>query len=231
MKNVNLVDSFNNAINGIIHAFKTEKNMKIHVLTAVMVLIFSLFTTINRYEFMILCFTIALVIVAEMLNTAIESLVDISTEQYHPLAEKAKDVAAGAVFIATINALIVGYMIFFDKISLIDNVFQKVHRTPNHIMFIAVTAVLIMVLILKSHFNKGTPFHGGMPSGHAALAFSTATAISFLSGDAAIIMLCMILALLVAQSRIEGHIHSILEVVAGGILGIIVTIIVFQLIG
>lgn len=180
---------------------------------------------------MILCFTIALVIVVEMINTAIESLVDIATEQYHPLAEKAKDVAAGAVFIATINALIVGYMIFFDKITLVNNVFQRVHRTPNHIMFIAVTAVLVLVLILKSYFNKGTPFHGGMPSGHAALAFSTATAISFLSGDAAIITLCMILALLVAQSRIEGHIHNTYEVFVGGMLGILVTIIVFELIG
>lgn len=231
MKNDNLIDSYNNAVNGIIHAFKTERNIKIHVLVAVMVLILSLFTSISRDEFLIICFTISLVIVAEMINTAIESLVDIATEEYHPLAEKAKDVAAGAVFIATVNSLIVGYMIFFDKFTLINNVFQKVHRTPNHIMFISVTAVLVLVLILKAHFNKGTPFHGGMPSGHAALAFSTATAISFLSGDPAVIALCMVLALLVAQSRIEGHIHNAYEVFVGGMLGIIVTIIVFQLIG
>lgn len=231
LKNKSTIESFNNAINGIIFALKTERNIKIHVLAAVGVLFFSLFTALSRLEFLILLFTISLVIVTEMVNTAIENIVDIATDNYHPLAKIAKDVSAGAVFIATINALVVAYIIFFEKLNLTTyKVFTKVQQTPTHIMFISVSLVLITVLVLKAYFNKGTPFHGGMPSGHAALAFSTATAISYISRDMSVITLCFILAFLVAQSRIEGKIHNALEVFIGALIGATVTILIFQIV-
>lgn len=228
MRNRNLIQSFNNAINGIIFALKTEKNMKIHFWAAIIVLFFSLFTNLSRIEFLILVFTISLVIITEMVNTAVESLVDIATDNYHPLAKIAKDVAAGAVFISMLNAVVVAYIIFFEKLNLTTHwIITRVQQTPTHIMFIAVSMVLISVLALKAYFNKGTPFHGGMPSGHAALAFSTATAISFISKDMSVITLCLILAFLVAQSRVEGRIHNVFEVFFGVLIGVAVTVLIF----
>jgi diacylglycerol kinase (ATP) len=73
---------------------------------------------LSRFEILILFFTIALVIVAEMINTSIEATIDLITDRYHELAKIAKNVAAGAVLIAAVNAIIVGYIIFFDKLNL-----------------------------------------------------------------------------------------------------------------
>lgn len=231
----NLIDSFNNAVNGIISALKTEKNLKVHFILAFLVLFYSLFTNLSKVEFLILMFTISLVIITEMLNTAIENLVDIETSQYHPLAKVAKDVSAGAVFMSALNAIVVAYIIFYDKLDYtVHNVFSKVKQVPTHITFIALFIVLIFTVALKAYFNKGTPFHGGMPSGHAAIAFATATAISFLSLDSTmatpITILCFILAILVAQSRIEGKIHNFFEVFFGGAVGMLITLFIFKII-
>lgn len=234
MKKNNIINSFNNAINGIISAFKTEKNMKIHFIAAFTVLFLSLFAELSRVEFLVLLFTISLVIITELINTAIESIVDIVTDNYHPLAKVAKDVSAGAVFIAALNAIVVAYIIFFEKINLYGhNIFSKVRQAPMHITFIALFLVLISVVALKAFFNKGTPFCGGMPSGHAALAFATATAITFISQDFAndisIGLLCYILAFLVAQSRVEGKIHNFFEVFLGALLGVFLVLLIFQI--
>ncbi|TAH63324.1 MAG: hypothetical protein EWM50_03105 [Gottschalkiaceae bacterium] len=116
MKVRKLIHSFKYAISGIIYTLKTQRNMRIHCIVAVLILIISLLLKFNRFELLILCFSISLVIVTEMINTAIEKSIDIYTKEYHPLAETAKNVAAGAVLISAINAVIVAYLLFFDRI-------------------------------------------------------------------------------------------------------------------
>ena len=101
MKNRSLIESFNNAINGIISALKTERNMKIHLAAAVLVLILSLFYDLSRIEFIIVCFTIALVIICELFNTAIEVIIDTIIGIYHPKAKVVKDTAAGCFHFST----------------------------------------------------------------------------------------------------------------------------------
>ena len=112
----NIIEAFNAAIQGIIYTFKYERNMKIHYLIAVAVLIVSLRFNLNKLEMMILILSISLVIVAEMFNTAIENTVDLITQEKHPKAKIEKDVAAGAVVIAAITAAIIGLIIFVPKI-------------------------------------------------------------------------------------------------------------------
>lgn len=112
MKSRSLIESFNYAVSGIIYTLKTEKNMRIHFIIATIVIILSLFFDFTRLELLILFFSIALVLIAEMINTAIERTVDLITEDYHPLARLAKDIAAGGVLIAALNSLIVGYLLF-----------------------------------------------------------------------------------------------------------------------
>ncbi len=229
MKVRKLIDSFNYAIEGIIYALKTQRNMKIHFFVAVAILFFSLFFDISRIELIILIMTISLVIIAEMINTSIEMAIDLITDQYHIFAKIAKNVAAGAVLISAINSIFVAYFIFFHKINPYTlSVLHRVRQSPIHITFIAFIVVIFLTISLKAYFGRGTPLQGGMPSGHAAVAFSLATAITFISENMLIATLSILMAFLVSQSRIEGRIHSFFEVFVGGLLGMLVTVLFFQ---
>lgn len=234
MKRRSIIDSFNYAVSGIISAIKTEKNMKVHYIIALLTIVLSLFFDFTRLEFLLLLFAISLVFVAEMLNTAIERVVDLITDDYHPLARLAKDIAAGAVLIAALNSLVVGYLLFFDRLnSFTDVIFFKIKRSPIHLTFVALLLVIILTVGLKARFYKGrgTHFQGGAVSGHAAVSFCIATIIVFLAENMLITTLTYSLAILVGESRIEGKIHSFIEVLLGSILGTVVGILVFQIIG
>lgn len=232
MKSRHLLDSFNYAINGIIYTLKTQRNMRIHFIVATLVLIMSLFLDISKLELIILIFSTFFVILAEMINTAIEKTIDLYTDKYHPLAEVAKNVAAGAVLIAALNSIIVAYILFFKKLSLIsEKILIKFNSLDEHTIFISFLLIITLVIIIKHKSKTGTPFKGGIISGHAAIAFSAATAISISSKKTIIFILSFILAFLVAQSRVEGKIHSILQVVFGSALGILITLLIFKLLG
>lgn len=225
-----LMDSFNYAFEGIIYALKTQKNMKIHFGVSVIVLISSLFFSLTKIEVMLLLLTISMVIIAEMINTSIESTIDLMTDQYNIFAKIAKNVAAGAVLIAALNAVIMAYLIFFHKLNpFTHRVLTRVRQSPIHITFIAFLVVIFLTIALKAYFGKGTPLQGGMPSGHAAISFALATSITFISENMFIGTLSLLMALLVCQSRVETKIHNIYEIIAGAFLGTIITIIFFQI--
>jgi diacylglycerol kinase (ATP) len=224
-----LIDSFNYAIDGIIYTLKTQRNMRIHIAAAIGVLLLSLFFRLSKLEILVLFFTISLVIITEMLNTSIEATIDLITDQYHVLAKIAKNVAAGAVLVASLNAVLVAYIIFFDKLNLVTEiVLNKVRQMPIHVTFISLIIVVLIVISLKAYFGKGTPLRGGMPSGHTAIAFSLVTAVAFISENTLIITLSLILAVLVAQSRIEAGFHDFFQVMMGAILGACITLLIFQ---
>lgn len=234
MKRRSIIDSFNYAVSGIIIALKTEKNMRIHYIIALLVILLSLFFDFSRGEFLLLLFAISLVVVSEMFNTALERVVDLITEEYHPLGRLVKDVAAGAVLIAAINSLVVGYLLFFDRLSsYTEFILFKIKRSPIHLTFVALLVVILVTVGLKAKFyrGRGTHFQGGVVSGHAAVSFCIATIIAFLAENALVTTLTYGLAVLVGESRIEGRIHTFFEVLLGAILGIIVGILVFQIIG
>lgn len=229
-KNRNLIEAFNNAIEGVLYTFKNEKNIKIHYLCAIGVLFSSLFFNLDKIEMIIIFMLIGGVIICEMFNTAIEKAIDGVSTEYNPLFKVAKDVSAGAVLISSMVAVAGGYLIFYDKVSMLGNVvLDSIRTNPTHITIICIILVLIWVVILKSLTPKGTPLKGGMPSGHSALAFSIATITTLLTKGLLVTVLSYTMALLVAQSRVEGKIHSFIEVVAGALLGIFIAILVFQI--
>lgn len=104
--------SFKYAFEGIVTAFKDQPNLKLHFIAAGAVIFVGLFLGITETEWLILSLTIGLVITLELTNTAIEEIVDSFTDQVHPAAKKAKDVAAASVLIASITAAIIGLIIF-----------------------------------------------------------------------------------------------------------------------
>ncbi|MEI3337288.1 MAG: diacylglycerol kinase [Clostridium sp.] len=225
-----LVDSFNSAINGIINTVRTERNMKIHLVAAILVLIACFFFDISKMEFLILAITITMVMAAEVVNTAIEAVVDMSTNYYHPLAKIAKNAAAGAVLITAINAVIVGYVIFWDKLTNISYVLvHKVKNSQPYTVLIILVIVTLATIIVKAIFGEGTPLKGGMPSGHSALSFSIATVIALLTEEPICIMLSYVMAFITAQSRVDSEVHSLVEVIVGGIFGTLLTIFVFTI--
>jgi len=110
------IKSFSYALSGIVYAIKTQRNMKVHTIALVLVLIIGFWLELSRLEWAIVLIMAGIVIICEMLNTAIEALVDLETKEYHTLAKIAKDVAAGAVLIASILSVVIGCLIFLPKI-------------------------------------------------------------------------------------------------------------------
>ncbi|WP_195970641.1 diacylglycerol kinase [Clostridium thermobutyricum] len=230
MKLKKIVDSFNYAIDGIIYTVRTQRNMKIHMCITLLVLILCLFFDISKIEMLILAITIAMVIGAELFNTAIEAVIDMNTNYYHPLAKIAKNVAAGAVVVTALNAVLVGYIIFWDKLSNLSYILlNKIKESEPHTIFILLVIVSIATIIAKAIFGEGTPLKGGMPSGHSALAFSIATAISFITEEPICMMLSFLMAFITAQSRVDAEVHSLFEVIVGAIFGMLITILIFTI--
>jgi diacylglycerol kinase (ATP) len=229
-----LVESFNYAVEGIIHVLRTHRNMRFHVAAAVVVLVLALVLGVSRVELVALLLSITFVLIAEMINSAIEATIDIATSSFDPLAKLAKDIAAGAVLIASLNAVIVGYLVFSAQIGEeTSSLLERVRDAPTKLTAIALVLVVILVIVTKAMTGRGTPLHGGLPSGHAAVAFAGWMAVTQIIGShehrflISTIMLGM--ALLVAQTRVEAGIHSALEVGYGALLGTLVSLVVFQL--
>ena len=235
--NSNFLDAWKNAIDGIIYATTTQRNIKIQLVLAVLVVIISLFFDLNRAEFLCFLFTIILILFAEMVNTAIETVVDLYVDVYHPKAKIAKDVAAGGVVITAINAIIVAYFLFFDKISDIGlNFINNVVNSPVHLAFsvlvIVVIAILSLIAIAKTNKHKGLN-HKFIPSGFTTLAFATNTIIWIVTQSSRnivntiIITLSLVLAILVSASRIEAKAHKLSEVIFSACLGIILVLVLY----
>lgn len=116
MKNRNLIHSTINAINGLVLAIKRERSLKFDMVAVAVVLVLSYFAKLNTVEFLIICFTIALVISCELINTAIEGVVDLVVTGYDPRAKAIKDIAAAAELIAVLLGLVVAYFLLFVKL-------------------------------------------------------------------------------------------------------------------
>jgi diacylglycerol kinase (ATP) len=228
-----IIESFNVAIEGVIHVLRTQRNMRIHFAIAVAVLIVAAAVGVSKVELIALLLAIAFVLVAEMINTAIEGAIDAATTSFDPMAKLAKDIAAGAVLIASVNAVAVGYLVFAGKAAdKTAEVLDTLRDAPAQITVIALVVTVILVIATKAWTGKGTPLRGGLPSGHAAIAFAAWMAATYIVGDShrfVISALTFIMALLVAQTRVEAGIHSTLEVAYGGAIGALVTLSIFQL--
>src|SRR5277367_3175936 len=112
-----IFDSFNYAFEGIIHVLRTQRNMRIHFAVATIVLVLALVFGVSKIELIALLISITFVLISEMLNSAVEGAIDVATSSFDPMAKLAKDVAAGAVLIAAINAIAVGYLVFSGKVA------------------------------------------------------------------------------------------------------------------
>ena len=168
---------------------------------------------VSRVDLLAVILAIALVLIAEMINTALEAAVDLAQPDPHPLAKVAKDVAAGGVLISAACSLAVGYLVFADRLSASERA-----RDPPGALVLArpdadrAPARRVSVIAAKAISHRGTPLSGGLPSGHAAVAFAGLHRGRALDGrqpaPRAVASLALLMALLVAQTRVESGVHS-----------------------
>ena len=110
--NKSLSKSFGHALEGFLHTLRHNRNLRIHLIVAMVVIILSIFFRINKYEMSILGVVILLVISSEMINSAIEEMVNLITQEHRREAKIAKDVAAGMVLVSAVGSVIIGSIIF-----------------------------------------------------------------------------------------------------------------------
>lgn len=224
------IESSNHAIEGILHAVRTQRHMRYHFYAAILILIISFSLGISWSEFVILITLSIIVLSVEMLNTTVEMITDILFNEYNEKAKLIKDMAAGAVLITALGAAVIGYIILFEPVK---NAFYNGLNIAKHaesdVAIVALIVVLILVVLAKAFFGKGQPLRGGMPSGHSAVAFSIWIAVTFISESFTPSLLVFIMAILIAQSRVNTGIHKPLEVVLGALLGMAVTYGLFKI--
>lgn len=237
MKNDNFLEACHNAVNGIIYAATTQRNIRIQLVLAVIVMLLSLAYGLETTEFLCLVFAVFLVIFAEMINTAIETVVDLFVDVYHPKAKIAKDVAAGAVVLAACNALMVGYFIYFKAENLkavSDSIFNNMIKSPMHLAFVAIMLVVIAVIAVKASYSKKKVRgqlikEGFVPSGQTALAFAALTAIWINSRDIVTFTLALVLSILVAGNRMYNNARTRAEILFGACMGVLIVLLIYGL--
>ncbi len=229
MRSRSLLWSFNYAIAGIVYALRTQRNMRVHFIAAAAVLVGAVLLDVSRLEMVALLFAIGLVLTAELVNTAVEAVVDLVVDRPDPLAKVAKDVAAGGVLISALIAVAVGYVVFFDRArDAAEGGFQLVQRAPVHLTVIGLGLTGLAVIALKAVTRSGTFLRGGWPSGHVGLATAAAAAVGFGTRSSSAAVLALFIAALVAQSRLENETHTIAEVAFGALLGLLIATLLFQ---
>ena len=224
----NPVISFRHAVEGIAHAFRTQRNMRFHTIAFSLVFLAGIILRLPRVEMLALVFCAALVLITELFNTAIEGTVDMITQSYHPAAKFVKDIAAGAVLISAVTAALVGAVVFWGAVRL-ESLPLRLIQPPTVPVFAgAFVLMLLLVLVGKIAGKKGSLLQGGVISGHSAIAFYLAGIILFLVPQPAVVVLSLGLAALVAQSRVETKVHTLREVAAGAVLALTLAALVLK---
>ncbi|SFX66636.1 diacylglycerol kinase (ATP) [Thermoactinomyces sp. DSM 45891] len=224
-----VLNSFRYALEGLRYTVVTQRNMRIHFVVALAVLVVSLYLPLSKFEVLVLFVSIVLVLFAELLNTVIEVIVDMVTEEYHPLAKIAKDVAAGAVLLTAGLAVIVGISVFYPYLNML---FHQVYSTqkalyPANIGLAALIAFdFFLTLMVKAwvHRMRKPELE---PSMTTSLSVCVATLIVAVIGNLTItlMVLCLILLFLGTRARVQKP----TPIFFGAVLGLVVALMGVQL--
>ena len=230
-KNKTFFTAMHHALDGVIRAFKTERNLRIDYIIGLFVLICSLFFDFTKTEFACLCLTIGFVIFAEMINSTVEYIVDLITDKYDDRAKAAKDIAAGGVLISSIVAVVVAFFLFADKIGMATtSVLSTIFSSNIYILFTIIFAVILLVVILKGFFGKGSSSYSAVyPSARVALAFGLTTYVYIITKSFLVGGVALILSVIIAQIRVENTKTRAIYMIISAIIGILVVLIIYQM--
>lgn len=172
-KRITLLDSFNCAHEGIVYTLALERNMRIHVGIAALVTLFAMFFRLSLTDCLLLLIPMAIVLAAELMNTAIEKTVDLVTKEIHPLAKIAKDVAAGAVLVSSGLAVIIGGAVLYRPA--VDLIFYG--KWP--VGAAASMSYELLVMILVFTFLIGTSLNALCMANHSTLRFNPIVSLAY----------------------------------------------------
>jgi len=225
--------SFRYAWDGVLFVFTTQRHMRVHAGIIALVLVGAWGLGVSELELLSLLVAMSLVLITEMINTAVEMTVDLVVDSYNPAAKTIKDIAAGAVLVASVYALIVAGVVFFPNERLRQALRMipyppRPHRTGAMVLLvIGIIGIGLIIGYLKYKTRRGAFWRGGVISGHTALSMLVTTSIAILTRDWAVTLLALSLALLVSQSRLQARIHSPLEILLGALLGTAIGVLLF----
>ena len=224
---------FKVAMSGLVFTFRTQRHMRFHLYVVAVVLLLGMFVNLQMREMLVLLFTISLVVVAEMFNSAIEATVDLVSPTYNPMAKFAKDIAAGAVLVTTLIALVVGALLILGE-QRWEMLKIRLASTPPSVppmlkFVLGLFLVFIFVVVGKGLGKRGQVLQGGLVSGHAAFGFFLATFVPFITESALASSIAVLLAFIIAQSRFEAKFHTVAELSIGAIVGTATALVLFGL--
>jgi diacylglycerol kinase (ATP) len=232
MKSRSLLDSFRFAMEGLVYALQSHRHMQYMLLLSAATLLAAEILGTDRVGIIALILATGMLIMAELINAALEATVDLACSTYHPLAKVAKDIGAAAVMIASGIAVFISALVLLETpriTKLLGMTGDKVAPSPLHFALVGAVLVVILVVLGKVWGKKGTLWKGGAVSGHSALAAYLLTAIVYKTNSPLIFGMAFLLAFLVAQSRYEGGIHSLREVLLGALVGLTVSGVMLRL--
>jgi diacylglycerol kinase (ATP) len=230
MKSKSLAESFRHAFDGMTHVIHNQRHVRYQLIIFAMVLAVSLAIPVTAFEFAALVLAMGLLLVAELVNTAVEAVVDLITDRYEVLAKVAKDVAGAAVLVASATAAVAVSAVFLHSRGIRNLVSEHSEMPPrgSHVVLMAIALLAVVVALGKVYGGRGTLLRGGVVSGHSALAFLLFGSIFYLThGEPVTSVIALLLALLVSQSRVDAGIHTVREVVTGALLAMLVIGVVF----
>lgn len=231
VKNKTFFTALGHAIDGVIKAFKTERNLRIDYLIGLLVFLASLFFDFTKTEFACLCLTIGFVIFAEMINSTVEYIVDLVTDRYDDRAKAAKDIAAGGVLIASGVAVVVAYFLFADKLyNATTAVISSILGSKMHILATIIFAIILLVVILKGVFGKGDSYSESYPSARVALAFGITTYAYIITNSLFVGGISFILSFFILQLRLENTKTKPIYMILSAAMGVLVVLIIYQIV-
>lgn len=225
-----ILRSFRYAYEGIKHALETQHNMRFHFCVSFFVLVLALFLGLSRTDMLFLLLAITLVIVSELMNTAIEKAVDLAMPELHPAAKIAKDSAAAAVLVSAVFAAVVGIAVFYKPLDELLHRVRHIIRPQPSFEWVAVflTLVVLVLIVIEVRFLKqDNRFH---PSLWTAVAFSMATISAIFIPMTLVILLVYLLAFMVMLVLYDKTNRTALSLLCGAAVGFVMTVSVFVLI-
>ena len=231
VKNKNFITALHHSVDGIIKAFKTERNLRIDYFCAVCVLLAGIVLGLNKTEFVCLCLTVGFVIFAEMINSVAEYIVDLVTDKYDDRAKAAKDIAAGGVLISSSISVIVAYFLFADKLqNATTSVLNAIISSNTNILFTIIFMIVVLVIILKGLFGRGEEYAHSGPSLKIALAFGLTTYACIITRSFLVGIVCGILSLMIFGMKVTHTKARKINMIYSALLGIIIVLFVYQLV-
>jgi diacylglycerol kinase len=219
------VKNFKHAYDGFKYAILKEHNMKVHLIVAAIVMILAMISDVSKLEFLFLLLAVALVFITELINTAIEKLVDFVQPEYHEVAKIVKDTAAGAVLLASAFALVTGILVFFDPF---DRLLASV-RMANELYSIQSIWIFISLLVIVYTFLRIRMTQEKQryrPNFIVMVAFALGAYTSLMTARTSVFLLTFIMASMFAAMVYFKQEKALVSIILGAILGILLATVV-----